>query len=52
MYPDEENNKVPKFVKEDFSPTKFDKNNELNETMTISPSAPDELENKLKGGFA
>lgn len=51
MNPQEEKNIVPNFMKSDFSDIKFDKSNELNENMSITPSAPDELENKIQGVF-
>lgn len=51
MIPEEEKQTLHSMVKSDFSDIKFDKTNELNETMSISPSPADELENKIKGGI-
>lgn len=51
MQPQEENYTVPNFMKSDFGDSKFDKSNELNERMSIYPSAPDELETKIQGVF-
>lgn len=52
MNPIEETQSVPNFMTSDYSASKLDKSNELNETMTIKPSAPDALESKIKGGLA
>lgn len=49
MNPLEENQLVPDFTTENFRDNKWSKENELNETMTIKPSSPDELEIKNKG---
>jgi hypothetical protein len=49
MNPIEEQNTVPNFTTENFKDNKLSKENELNATMTIKPSSPDELEIKNKG---
>ena len=51
MQPQEETYTVPNFMKADFGDNKLDKSNELNASMSISPSAPDELETKIQGVF-
>ena len=51
MQPQEENYNVPNFMKSDFGDNKLDKSNELNASMSISPSAPDELETTIWGVF-
>lgn len=51
MQPQEETYTVPNFTKSHFGDNKFDKSNELNSNMSISPSAPDELETKIQGVF-
>lgn len=49
MKPIEEQNTVPNFTTEHFQANKLSKVNELNASMTIKPSSPDELELKNKG---
>lgn len=49
MNPIEEHNTVPNFTTEHFQANKLSKENELNASMTIKPSTPDELELKNKG---
>lgn len=51
MQPQEETYTVPNFMKSDFGDNKLDKSNELNESMSISPSSPDELEKTIQGVF-
>jgi len=49
MNPIEEQNTVPNFTTEHFQANKLSKVKELNSSMTIMPSSPDELELKNKG---
>lgn len=45
MYPEEST--VKSFIKSDYSDNKLDKSLELNETMSVSNSTPDEFETKI-----
>lgn len=45
MQPEEANAKS--FMKSNYSDNKLDKSSELNETMSVSNSSPDEFETKL-----
>lgn len=49
MNPIEEHNTVPNFTTEHFEANKLSKEKELNASMTIEPSLPDELELMNKG---
>lgn len=44
----ENRNSMKNFMKSDYRHDKLDKSNELNESMSISPSSPDEYTNKVR----